>query len=271
MVMEIEMDVVKTTVEYASGYAHSGYARSLAEFGVPSPLRHSRGWVLERAIPGSSYNDAIGCYPLFSCGNWSKLALDIQGLHHGWISLAIVTDPFGEYDRALLDDCFRDVVKPFKEHHCVDLRLRPQEHISKHHQRNARKALKLLDVDICHNWREAVDEWTDLYAHLVRRHSIKGFAAFSRQAFLEQFQVPGLIGLRARYKDVTAGMILLYVRNDVAFYHLGAYNPLGYETNASFALFWRAIEYAKSLGLKWLELGGGSGCPLQQDRRLESI
>ena len=57
-----------------SGYMHLGYAESLVEFGTPRELPRSGGWVLERQIPGFSYRDAMGCYPLFACQDWSQCA-----------------------------------------------------------------------------------------------------------------------------------------------------------------------------------------------------
>jgi lipid II:glycine glycyltransferase (peptidoglycan interpeptide bridge formation enzyme) len=53
-------------------------------------------------------------------------------------------------------------------------------------------------------------------------------------------------------------MILWYIQGDVAYYHLRAYSPLGYETHCSFAFFWHAIQYFIAGGLKWLNLGAGT-------------
>jgi hypothetical protein len=60
-----------------SGYMHPNYAHSLREFGEPRELPGSGGWILERIIPGTPYRDAMGCYPLFACNDWSKLANDL--------------------------------------------------------------------------------------------------------------------------------------------------------------------------------------------------
>jgi hypothetical protein len=55
-------------------------------------------------------------------------------------------------------------------------------------------------------------------------------------------------------------MLLWYIQEEVAYYHLGAYDRAGYQLRASFALFWCAIEYFSSMGnLRWLNLGAGSG------------
>jgi hypothetical protein len=56
-----------------SGYLHPDYTLSLAEFGSPQELSQSKGWILRRQITGFPYQDAMGCYPLFTCENWSRL------------------------------------------------------------------------------------------------------------------------------------------------------------------------------------------------------
>ena len=54
-------------------------------------------------------------------------------------------------------------------------------------------------------------------------------------------------------------MLLWYVQDKIAYYHLGAYSPLGYELNASFALFWHGLKHFSNLSLEWLSLGAGAG------------
>ncbi len=54
-------------------------------------------------------------------------------------------------------------------------------------------------------------------------------------------------------------MILWYVQNGVAYYHLGAYTEEGYQLRASFALFRKALEYFAESGLHYANLGAGAG------------
>ena len=103
------------------GYLHPGYAQSLAEFGTPRELPGSRGWILKREIPGFSFHDAMGCYPLFTCQDWSQLHADLEDIGNDLASLLLVTDPFGEYNTTYLNRCFKDAVIPFKDHFIVDL------------------------------------------------------------------------------------------------------------------------------------------------------
>src|SRR5690349_8434686 len=70
-----------------TGYLHPAYAESLSEFGRPRLLPRSRGWILERPIPACPYFDAMGCYPLFTCHDWSELPGDLVDLGSELVSL----------------------------------------------------------------------------------------------------------------------------------------------------------------------------------------
>jgi len=242
-----------------TGYAHPDYAASLSEFGTPRPLSRSGGWILERQIQGHQERDAIGCYPLFVCQSWSELRADLDDIGGGLVSLALVTDPFGAYDLACLRSCFPDKVVPFKQHFVVDLSRPWEAAVHKHHQRNARKALQVVDVELCFNPSSFLDEWNELYANLVSRRNVSGLVAFSKQSFAKQLEVSGLVMFRAAHKGKGVGMLLWYVHDHIGYYHLGAYNEDGYRLRASFALFWRALEHFSAQRLVWLDLGAGAG------------
>ena len=242
-----------------NGYAHRAYAESLAEFGAPRHLPRCDGWVLERPIEGFPEHDAAGCYPLFSCRDWSQLRPDLDELGREAVSVAMVVDPFGEYDEADLRDCFGDVVLPFKQHFVIDLGAPAESFVSAHHRRNARKALREVGVEECAAPAAHLDDWVALYRVLTERHGIEGPAAFSRESFARQLRVPGVAAFRAVRDGETVGMLLWYVQGERAYYHLGAYSPRGYELRASFALFSRSIEEFARRGLRWLDLGGGAG------------
>ncbi len=241
-----------------SGYMHPGYAESLAEFGTPRKLPHCGGWILERQIPGFPYHDAIGCYPLFACHDWLQFYADLEGIGNELVSLSLVTDPFGEYDKTYLHRCFRDVVIPFKEHFIADLRHPLNAIVSKHHRYYSRKALGNVDVEVCDNPMEFFDEWVDLYGTLTDMHDLKGIKVFSKAAFAKQFSIPGMVMVRAVSQDITVGIHLWYVQGEVAYSHLAAYSPLGYDLMASYALYWSAIEYFVDK-VRWLDLGSAAG------------
>src|SRR5688572_14082918 len=104
-----------------AGYADPRYARAFSEFGSPCLLEESGGWILKRQIDGSADSDAMGLYPLFTCRNWPLLPEDLTKAGETLVSIALVTDPFGDYTADQLQAWFGDVVLAFKEHFVVDL------------------------------------------------------------------------------------------------------------------------------------------------------
>lgn len=254
-----------TSCDYAmpvaqlTGYLHPGYAASLVEYGTPRELPRCGAWILQRQVPGFTYHDSMWCYPLFCCRDWSKLDADLEDLAGELVSLSLVTDPLGSYDVTHLRQCFRDLVLPFKQHFVVDLSREIDTFVHPHHRRNARKALRELEVERCATPADFLDEWTALYKTLIERHNISGIAAFSRESFAKQLNVPGIVAFRAVRGGVTVGMLLWYLQGNRAYYHLGAYSSRGYELRASFALFDYSIKHFARGGLEWLNLGAGAG------------
>lgn len=242
-----------------TGYLHPTYADALSEFGQPVLLPTCAGWALQRSISGYTAVDAMGCYPLFACRDWSCLQSDLERMDRGWVGISLVADPFGDHSSKYLKTCFPDVMIPFKEHFVVDLSKPARDFVIDHHVRNARKAAQRVAVELSQDPMGLLDDWTDIYGALIRRHDIRGIAVFSRRSFTRQLQVPGLVVFRAMSEGSTVGMLLWYVMGDVAYYHLGAYSDVGYEFRASFALFSFAIDYFADLRLRWLNLGAGAG------------
>jgi len=244
-----------------SGYAHPLYAASLAEFGTPRSLSASGGWLLRRAIAGADFHDATGCYPLFACPLWSGLRQDLEDLVADCVSVALVADPFAPIPPSELRELF-DRVTEFKQHFVVDLRSNPSATISKHHRYYARKALDEVEVRRSEDPPALADEWAQLYGHLVERHSLRGIKAFSRAAFDVQLRVPGLVMLRAMLDGGGVGAHLWYVAGEVAYSHLMALGPQGYQRGAAYALYWEAVaNAAQHFGpaVRWLDLGSGAG------------
>ncbi|MGZ3846364.1 MAG: GNAT family N-acetyltransferase [Flavisolibacter sp.] len=241
-----------------TGYMHPGYAESLKEFGIPREFPQCKGWILERQIPGFPYRDAMGCYPLFACQDWRHLLADLEEIGSELVSLALVTDPFGDYEPDYLRRCFGDVVFPFKEHFVADLSRPLEEIVGKRHRKNARRALRNVQVDVCNDPMQFIDEWSALYSGLIQKHNISGISAFSRAAFEKQLSLPGTVVLRATHNDVTVGAQIYFVQGDVVHCHLGAASQNGYKLGVVPALDFYSIEYFSDK-VHWLNLGGGAG------------
>src|SRR5439155_11228644 len=101
--------------------------------------------------------------------------------------------------------------------------------LSKHHARNASIGLKQVTVERCENPSSHLDDWVRLYSVLILRHQISGIRAFSRNSFAKQLATPGMVCFRALRDQQTVGMILWYVQNGIAYYHLGAYTDESYQ------------------------------------------
>ncbi len=241
----------------AEGYLHPRYAASHREHGKPRELAGCGGWIVERRVPGSADRDAMGCYPLFACRDWSRLHRDVEGLEGGLVSLALVTDPFGSYDEATLRRCFPDLAVPWKEHHVIDLERPPEQVVTHGHRRTSRRALRSLEVDAPAP-AGFLDEWMSLHRHLVARHRVEGIAAFSRAAFAEQLATPGMVVLRASFAGEPVAAILFLTHADVAYGHVLACTPHGYRRNAIYALIWSAIEHFSG-SHRWIDLMGVPG------------
>jgi hypothetical protein len=239
------------------GYAHPAYAKTFGDFGKPRELPLSKGWILERQIPGGSHRDARGCYPMFFCQDWRRLEDDMVDVGD-LVSLVLVTDPFGNYDTRLLQRCFPDLMQPYKEHFVVDLEQPLSSFISNTHARNIRAALRKVDVELCENPLTLAEEWSELYAGLVQRQGIKGPSAFSKTALIEQLSIPGIVAFRAVHQETTVGIILFFQHKEIVHGHLVAYTDLGYRLGASDALLYEALEYFRTKA-KWLNHGAGAG------------
>ncbi len=248
----------------AAGYAHRGYAASLAQFGVPVFLPRSRGWILRRRIEGSEHSDAMGPYPLFLCRDWSRLGDDLSDLALELVSVVVVTDPFAGLDESALTTAF-DQVTRFKDHFVAELDQAPELFVGRSHRYHARRSLRSVVVDVCEHPGDHLQDWLRLHANLSRRHGISGIRAFSAHAFDEQLKIPGLVMFRARAGGEIVGFDLWYVQGDVAYAHLAAYSELGYRLRASYATKWTMLHYFWDR-VRWVNLAGMSGtAPKESD------
>jgi hypothetical protein len=213
--------------------------------------------ILQRQIPGFPDEDAIGCYPLFSCQNWLELHKDMNALQNEIISLSLVADPFGNYDLSYLQDHFH-VITPFKKHYVLNMNKPLRQSVSKHHQYYGNRALRSMQVELCPEPIRFLDEWLELYGNLTKKYKLDKLRAGTRNCFLKQLQVPGILMFRASEAGETIGLQLWYIQNGVAYNHLSATAARGYQVRASYALYWTALNWLVGK-VQWIDLGGVPG------------
>jgi hypothetical protein len=239
-------------------YNHPLYAQSLREFGEPRELPRCGGWILARKIPGTPYTDAMGPYPLFSCHDWTKLHEDLDKIGSDLISLSLVINSFSGVALAQLEGCF-DIVKLFKTHYIVDLSYPLESFVNKVHQYRARRSLKGMEVEVCLEPIQYLDEWVKLYNNLIKRHNIKGIQVFSPKSFEIQLRLPGMIMIVGKHEGAVLGAHLVMVQDDTAYGHLAAFSPEGYKIKASYGIYWMALKYLGDQGIQLYDMGGGAG------------
>ena len=228
------------------GYRHPLYAISLKSWGKALEMSMSRGTVLDRRIPNTNYCDLTNCYPFFCCDNWAKLNEDIATLNNDAVSICLVTDPFANLTIDKLDRIFPDACYLFKKHFVANLGRPASFVVSTEVRRKALKALRAVEVELCASPLDWLDEWCQVYDNLVRRHRITGPTRFSREIFAIQLSVPGAVLFRAIAGQRTVALSLWYEVGEIAYYHLGAARPEGYQLSAAYAIFWSAWEYFSS-------------------------
>lgn len=242
-----------------SGYAAGEYAESYPGASVARRLHACDGWIIEREIPRTQALDAVGSYPLFQCERPERLGEDIEALGDDLVSISMVLDPFANWDPARLQNWFPDVCIPFKRHFIVDFERNWETSVSRHHRRKARTGRRLLQIEQVESPIDSLDDWCELYQQLIGRHGITGLTRFSRRSFSAQLQTPGLIAFRAVRNQEAVGMLLWFLRNDVAYYHLGAFSEEGYRLGASHAMFQEALSYFAWRRMRFAGLGAGAG------------
>lgn len=238
------------------GYSHHLYAESFSEIGQPFFLPKCKGWLIKRRIPGTDYFDAMGCYPLFSCGDWNRLEEDILELDKEMVSVVLVTDPFAPITQEKLKEIF-SFCKLYKEHCVTDFSQSINTSVSKRTIKHAVRALKQIVVERSLNPVEHINEWILLFDHLIQRHNIKGIRAFSEKSFNQLFRIPGFELFVARAGEEIVGAEVFLRQGLFGYAHLVAISPLGYRLNASYALDWTAIQYFSKI-LVCLDHGSGS-------------
>lgn len=211
--------------------------------------------LLVRQIPGSEFQDALGCYPLAALQRDSDL---LGGLDHlraaNLVSVALVPNP-------LIGPSFEDltaafeICRPFKTHYVID-RNKGGIRISETHRRWIRKARRLCTIAPV-ELSDTLDDWKVLYAHMGARHEVSDVQDFTPSYFDALTKMPEVSAFAAEHQGRVVAMALWVREGDIAYYHLGASTPEGYETQAMYGVIASAIDHFSDCRL--IHLGGPAG------------
>ncbi len=241
----------------SKGYSHPEYAASLSEFGKPQNLIASQSWILEREIPGTTFRDCMGCYPMLFAENWNQLAADLDQAGRELVSAALVPDPFGRYSLLDLLDYF-DLVIPFRQHFVTDLQQPLERIISSHHFKYLKTVLKKIDAEKCLASEILGEKLVSLHLGQCKQQSVTGIRRFSRESILRQMYIPGAVLFQAFHRDETHGIALCFEQDQVVYGHILSMSPAGRKLGVSYALYWTMIKYFKDR-VSWIDWGGGAG------------
>lgn len=241
------------------GYGSKQYCQTLSAYGDSLYLPNSQGYLLKRPVPDQPYFDAINPYPLYTCHHWDRLYKDLKEQEAELVSISLVTDPFGHFQLQQLKSFFRDKFLLFKQHFIIDLKQHPEQFISSHHRRNARKGLKQCQIEKIDQPLHYLEDWQKCLNILIKKHDLQGLNAYHNVCFKTLFEMPEVLIFRAFNATENLGFLIWVCQGNKAYYHLAAYYPSGYEQFASFALFKTSIEYFKVHGFEYLNLGAGAG------------
>ncbi len=253
------MDDILTTADLFEaagrfGYLHPGYAESHIEAGEVRHLRRSGAWLLNRPIPGSDRFDARVGQPLLVCRDWGALPDDLAetAALADVVTVSALSDPLAPVTEAALRDAFTDVVRVHAQHFIVDL---PSFWPSRDHRRAARRALRLVEIDIEEAPGRGLSQWPGLTARPGGVMPAIEAPGLSRAALTRQLGVPGCVSITALDEDGPVAMAIVFLAGEDAHLHLVVGNARGDALAASYALYAATAEDMAGRGLHRLDLG----------------
>jgi hypothetical protein len=211
--------------------------------------------LLIRAIPGTTWFDALGCYPVTVFRPGSDLPGGRERLRQaGLVTVALVPDPMTSPPPAFLAETF-EICRPFKTHYLIDRQAGPVR-FAKNHRWSVRQSAKYCSfesVDLLQN----LDVWLKLYRHTVARHQATGIHDFAPAYFRALAGMPAVTALAARHEGEIVAIILWVRSGEIVYAHLEGGSPEAYETYATYGLIAAANEHFADCRI--IHLGGAAG------------
>jgi sugar O-acyltransferase (sialic acid O-acetyltransferase NeuD family) len=83
--------------------------------------------------------------------------------------------------------------------------------------------------------------------------------AFSEESFRKQLTTPGMILFVGKRQGEVISAHLVTRHDAVAYSHLAASTPEGYQNSAAYGVYWKTMEYLASQGVHWFNIGAAAG------------
>ena len=115
---------------------------------------------------------------------------------------------------------------------------------------------------------ENVDKFKLLYDETMRKNSANNFYFFSKEYYKKLLKNKKIKLYELLYESEVVAMGIFMFSDTVAHYHLSANTATSYSINANYALLHNVFEVAKSMGVEYFLLGGGS-TPFPDDSLLK--
>lgn len=106
---------------------------------------------------------------------------------------------------------------------------------------------------------ESIDEFVKLYQNTAIKYNVSAYYRMDR-CFIEKYfeMLPGNVFiLNAFFEEKVIASVIVLMGVDIAHYHLLGSDPEYRQLHANSLLTYKAAEYAKTLGKKLFDLGGG--------------
>ena len=215
-------------------YAREDYAATLGHIGRPVAVPEWDTWVLARATPCGTREDAIGPYPLTILADQADLAGGLARLKaEGLVSAVLVVEGRLGPPTSVLEAAF-DFARPFKSHQILDRDLGPFAY-AKHHRYEIKRAHgRVTAQEIALG--DHLPAWRALYGELVARHGLSGTHVFPPEHYALLAVLPGVRTFAAFIEDRMVSAHVFVTHEGHAISHLAASTPEGYAAGAAYAV-----------------------------------
>jgi len=103
-----------------------------------------------------------------------------------------------------------------------------------------------------------IEKFQELYNATMQKNSASDFYYFLKKYYEELMKIKNIEFYECSYNGEIIAMGFFMFGNDIAHYHLSANTDTSYKLNTNYALLHHLFEIAKTKGMKYFLLGGGT-------------